>query len=398
LHFMNASRLLTRQRTVYYNIARSPRGISGNFGTSLNAPRSAFSTTSEAMDKGDDKKGGILAWADKDGSFNRKPSVFRNFISKAADSEFPPETGRYHLYVSYACPWAHRTMIVRKLKGLEKIIDLTSVHWHMGEKGWRFVTDDEKLPGENTRPDPINKGFTHIRDLYFKVNPDYEGRFLVPTLYDTKQEKIVSNESSEIIRMFYTEFDDIIDEQYRTPKVDLFPESLRPQIEETNGWTYDGINNGVYKSGFATSQEAYDKAVTALFEHLQKAEEALAAAAPSGPYYFGEQLTEADIRLYTTIVRFDPVYHQHFKCNIGSIRADFPNLHRWVRFLYWDVPAFHDTTEFDHIKKHYTRSHQQINPHSITPYGPIPDIMKKDEEVPAVRFAIEGEENKRRKK
>jgi putative glutathione S-transferase len=200
-----------------------------------------------AMDK---KPGGsILDWADKSGEFKRQQSVFRSWIENKPNAEFPPEKGRYHLYVSYACPWAHRALIVRELKGLKDIISYNSVHWHMGEKGWRFATSDEHIPGETT-PDPLHKDFTHLRDIYFEQNPDYEGRFTVPTLYDKKTNRIVSNESSEIIRMFYTAFDDIIEDQYK--KVDLFPEKLRKDIEEMNEWVYNDVNNGVYKSGFAT--------------------------------------------------------------------------------------------------------------------------------------------------
>ncbi|KAI4108190.1 MAG: hypothetical protein L6R37_001230 [Teloschistes peruensis] len=199
------------------------------------------------MDKAPDS---ITNWADKKtGAFNRLPSKFRNFISKEPGAEFPAEKGRYHLYVSYACPWAHRTLIVRKLKGLDDIIPYTSVHWEMLEKGWRFATPDEKLPGDNVTPDPIHKDVTHLRDIYFKVNPDYEGRFTVPLLFDVKQGKIVSNESSEIIRMFNDQFDDLLPEKYR--KVDLYPEHLREEIEAVNEWTYNDINNGVYKAGFA---------------------------------------------------------------------------------------------------------------------------------------------------
>ncbi len=207
-------------------------------------------------------------------------------------------------------------------------------------------------------PDPLHKDFTHIRDIYFDVDPDYTDRFTVPTLYDHKQKKIVSNESSEIIRMFYTEFDDLLPEQYK--KIDLFPENLKKDIEGSNEWTYNDINNGVYKSGFATTQEAYEKAVTPLFASLDRAEKHLAGHA--APYYYGEHVTEADVRLYTTIVRFDPVYVQHFKCNIRDIRSGYPALHKWLRKLYWDVPAFGETTQFEHIKKHYTKSHKQINP------------------------------------
>jgi putative glutathione S-transferase len=206
-------------------------------------PRRPFTATATlaAMDKAPEKS--ITNWADqKTGEFKRQQSVFRNWIENKPNAEFPPEKGRYHLYVSYACPWAHRTLIVRELKGLHDIVSFNSVHWHMGEKGWRFASTDEKVPGETT-PDPIHKDFTHLRDIYF------EGRFTVPTLYDKKTNKIVSNESSEIIRMFYYAFDDLVADKYKG--VDLFPEKLRKEIEGMNDWVYNDINNGVYKSGFA---------------------------------------------------------------------------------------------------------------------------------------------------
>lgn len=196
-----------------------------------------------------DKKDSILNWAGQNGEFKRQQSAFRNFISRDSQ-EFPPEKDRYHLYVSYACPWAHRALIVRKLKGLEDIIPFTSVHWHMLDKGWRFAEEGEDVPGTNTSPDPLHPGYKFLRDIYFEQDPNYEGRFTVPTLYDKKNKKIVSNESSEIIRMFYYEFDDLIEEKYRG--LDLFPKDLRKKIEEVNEWTYNDINNGVYKSGFAT--------------------------------------------------------------------------------------------------------------------------------------------------
>jgi putative glutathione S-transferase len=197
-------------------------------------------------------------------------------------------------------------LITRKLKGLEDIISFTSVHWHMQEKGWRFVEPEEHLPGENVTVDPLHKDFTHLRQIYFDVDPEYKGRFTVPTLYDKKTKRIVNNESSEIIRMFYTEFDDLLPDEYKN--VDLFPEKLQKEIEDTNAWTYDNINNGVYKCGFATTQAAYEKAVIPLFEHLDRVEKHLSTT--PGPYYFGDKITEADIRLYTTIVRFDVVYVQ----------------------------------------------------------------------------------------
>ncbi|ETI21074.1 hypothetical protein G647_07418 [Cladophialophora carrionii CBS 160.54] len=334
-------------------------------------------------------KGTITDWVkpgDKSGEFKRQASSFRNWISSDPNAEFPAEKGRYHLYVSYACPWAHRTLIVRKLKGLEDIIPFTSVHWHMAEKGWRFATKDETVPGENTTPDPLHPNNTHLRDLYFAANPNYEGRFTVPTLWDKKNQTIVSNESSEIIRMFYTAFDDLVDQKYRD--VVLFPDDLKDKIEEVNGWTYDDINNGVYKSGFATTQEAYEKNVVQLFKSLDRTEQILVEASSKGPYYFGDRLTEADVRLYTTIVRFDPVYVQHFKCNLRDVRSGYPHLHRWLRHLYWTIPAFGETTQFEHIKKHYTKSHKQINPFGITPVGPVPDILKQDEEVGVVKKAV----------
>ncbi|ORY64879.1 glutathione S-transferase [Pseudomassariella vexata] len=338
----------------------------------------------------------ITEWVkpgDKSGEFKRQASSFRNWISTESGAQFPPEKGRYHLYVSYACPWAHRILIVRKLKGLEEYISFSVVHWHMGEKGWRFPNpQDTDAEGENVIPDPIpgHKSFTHLRDVYFSVDANYGGRFTVPVLFDKIQNTIVNNESSEILRMLGTAFNDQLPAEYA--KVDLYPESLRNNIDETGEWTYDLINNGVYKSGFATTQEAYERNVTALFEALDKAEKHLSSIATSssskGPYYFGETLTEADIRLYVTLIRFDPVYVQHFKCNIRDIRSGYPYLHKWMRNLYWNVPAFRDTTNFLHIKRHYTQSHTQINPHSITPVGPVPDVLPLREEVAIVGAKI----------
>lgn len=250
------------------------------------------------------------------------------------------------------------------------------------DTGWRFKTDDEDVPGENVTKDPLHPEFTHLRDLYFHANKDYDGRFTVPTLWDKKKQTIVSNESAEIIRMFYTEFDDLLPEKYKTPNVDLFPKDLQSMIEETNDWTYNDINNGVYKSGFASSQDAYEKNVKTLFKSLDRVEQHLSSS--PGPFYHGDRITEADVRLYTTIIRFDPVYVQHFKCNIRDIRSGYPAIHRWVRNLYWNVDAFGSTTEFTHIKCHYTKSHGQINPYAITPFGPVPDILPVGEEVASV--------------
>ena len=239
------------------------------------------------------------------------------------------------------------------------------------------------MPGENTTPDPLHPNNTHLRDLYFSVRPDYEGRFTVPTLWDKKKQTIVNNESSEIIRMFYSVFDELLPQKYKD--IHLLPDDLKDKIEGVNKWTYDDINNGVYRSGFATTQEAYEKAVVQLFKSLDRTEQLLAESSSRGPYYFGDRLTEADVRLYTTIIRFDAIYVQHFKCNLRDIRSGYPHLHRWVRHLYWQNPAFGETTQFEHIKKHYSKSHKQINPFSITPVGPVPDILREDEEVAVVK-------------
>lgn len=320
----------------------------------------------------------ILKFADKDGAFKRRPSTFRDFISRTPGAKFAPEANRYHLYVSLACPWAHRTLIARVLKGLTQLIPVSIVHWHMDDKGWRFPTKDEvALVSKDDislgTPDHVY-GFERIRQIYYKADPNYAGRFTVPVLWDKKLQTIVNNESSEILRMFNTEFNDLVDANYA--QVDLYPEQLQSQIDDLNGWVYDTINNGVYKAGFSTTQEVYDREVTTLFEHLDKVEAILKANADKNEkFLIGNQLTEADVRLFTTIVRFDPVYHQHFKCNIGIIRYNYPNLHNWLRLLYWKIPGFHDTTDFHHIKFHYTKSHIGINPHGVTPAGPVPNIL-----------------------
>ncbi|PWW73404.1 hypothetical protein C7212DRAFT_333980 [Tuber magnatum] len=313
----------------------------------------------------------------KSGEFNRKPSSFCDLVSREPNAKFPPERGRYHLYVSYACPWAHRTLITRELKGLQDVIGVSVVHWHLGENGWRFGTIEEAAEHPEVTVSPeTNTGASFLRDLYFKARPDYDGRYTVPTLWDKKNKTIVSNESSEIIRFLYTEFDDLVDESRKG--VTYYPEELRKGIDELNEWVYATVNNGVYKAGFATKQEAYDVAVTKLFESLDRIEKILRDS--DGSYLLGKILTEADIRLYPTIVRFDPVYVQHFKCNLRMIRHDYPAIHKWMRHLYYDVPGFKETTNFEHIKKHYTKSHSQINPKGITPLGPVPDIMPKNTE------------------
>ncbi|GAA6022862.1 hypothetical protein JCM8202_003745 [Rhodotorula sphaerocarpa] len=323
----------------------------------------------------------ITSWASKDGQFRRQASAFRDTISK--DGKFPPEKGRYVLYVSLACPWAHRALIVRALKGLEEYLPVYTVHPFMGALGWSFcppVRDEEggypQTEGQVGEPDGIEGvtgdkvyGYKFLRELYFKADPEYSGRFTVPTLWDTKTETIVNNESSELIRMLNTEFNHLLPDDLA--KIDLYPEHLRAEIDDQNEWVYHTVNNGVYKSGFATKPDAYESNVTPLFESLDRLEERLR---DGRKFIAGDQLTEADIRLFTTIIRFDPVYHGHFKCNLGSIRHDYPRLNKWCRELYWNHDAFKSTTNFEHIKKHYYMSHGQINPTRIVPKGPLPPI------------------------
>lgn len=326
-----------------------------------------------------------MKFAGEDGAYKRRPSSFREFISSKPGARFPPEAGRYHLYVSFACPWAHRTLITRRLKGLTSIIGLSVVHWHMDDKGWRFPTKEE-LKTLKTEDDislgtpDHNYDFSRLRELYFKAEPDYEGRFTVPVLWDKKEGTIVNNESAEIIRMLNTEFNSILPSEYA--EVDLVPKDLESQIDELNSWIYDNINNGVYKAGFASKQEVYAKECQNVFDHLDKVEAILEKnhnGSKKGEFLLGNQLIEADIRLYTTIIRFDPVYVQHFKCNIGTIRTHYPYIHNWLRLLYWKIPGFQETTNFEHIKYHYTKSHIKINPYGITPLGPVPNILPLEE-------------------
>ncbi|PBK68942.1 glutathione S-transferase [Armillaria solidipes] len=298
-----------------------------------------------------------------DGSFKRAPSSFRNVIEKGG--KFEPELGRYHLYVSYACPWATRTLIVRKLKGLDDIVPVTVVSPRMGTDGWPFAPADQ-FPGADA--DPLYNS-QHVKDLYLKAESHYEGRFTVPVLWDKKLQTIVNNESSEIIRMFNTAFNDKLPADKAV--LDYYPESLRAEIDSLNDWIYPTINNGVYRSGFATTQAAYEEAVHKLFESLDKVEKLLTGK----DYIIGNQLTECDIRLWVTIIRFDPVYVGHFKCNIRTIRDGYPAINKWMKKLYWNNDAFKSSTNFEHIKTHYYWSHPHINPTRVVPVGPDPTIL-----------------------
>ncbi|PCD01230.1 glutathione S-transferase family protein [Halopseudomonas pelagia] len=279
-----------------------------------------------------------------DGEFVREDAGFRGAVEKGG--RFAPESGRYHLYVSLACPWAHRTLIMRKLKGLESHIDVTVVEPHMLEEGWTY-----------NPPEPLY-GYTRHHQLYTHAKSDYTGRVTVPVLWDKQEETIVNNESAEIIRLFNSAFNDLTGDTQ-----DFYPETLREEIDRINTRVYDEINNGVYKSGFATTQKAYEKACRTLFEALDWVEGLLAERR----YLAGEQITEADWRLFTTLVRFDPVYHGHFKCNIRRIE-DYPHMAGYLRELYqW--PGVADTVDFEHIKQHYYYSHETINPTRIVPLG-----------------------------
>ncbi|WP_306118469.1 MULTISPECIES: glutathione S-transferase family protein [unclassified Roseitalea] len=292
------------------------------------------------------------------GRFVRSDSAFRNWVTAdgapgpSGDGGFAAEPDRYHLYVSLACPWAHRTLIFRKLKKLEDLIGVSVVHHFMGTDGWTFETED------GASGDALF-GATHLHRIYTRAKPDYTGRVTVPVLWDKKTGTIVSNESAEIIRMFNTAFDGLTgDEQ------DFYPQALRDEIDAVNARIYDTVNNGVYKSGFATTQAAYEEAVGPLFDTLDWLEARLSGQR----YLMGETLTEADWRLFTTLVRFDPVYVGHFKCNIRRI-ADYPNLSNYTRDLY-QVPGVAETVDLRHIKGHYYESHETINPTRIVPAGP----------------------------
>lgn len=285
------------------------------------------------------------------GQFRRQDSRFRSSISRAPDAQFPPESGRYHLYVSLACPWAHRTLIFRKLKGLESHIGVTVVDPIMLENGWELSDAPE--------------GVRYLYQLYLKADARYEGRVTVPVLWDKKTQTIVSNESSEIIRMFNSEF-----EALSHSSADYYPVVLREEIDEVNERIYNTVNNGVYRAGFATTQAAYEEAFSELFDSLDWLENRLSQQR----YLVGDSMTEADWRLFTTLIRFDAVYVGHFKCNLKRI-ADYPALSAYLRELY-QVEGVAETVSFDHIKTHYYASHKTINPTGVIPLGPEQDFLR----------------------
>lgn len=304
-------------------------------------------------------------WYDTDstgGEFKRDTSKFRSWVTAdgspgpTGDGGFAAESGRYHLYVSHACPWAHRTMIFRALKDLTDHIDVSVVHPDMESEGWEFRTDFDGATGDR------QFGMDYLREVYLKAKPDASGRVTVPVLWDSRTGQIVSNESADIIRMFNSAFDGLTGNAD-----DYYPQALHDRIEAVNDRVYDTVNNGVYKAGFATSQEAYDKAVHPLFDSLDWIEGLLA----ENRYLTGDRITEADWRLFTTVLRFDRVYHTHFKCNRSRI-VDFPNLWGWARELHqW--PGVAKTVHPDHFMRHYYHSHDMINPNRIIPIGPDDD-------------------------
>ncbi|MFU9137075.1 glutathione S-transferase family protein [Erwinia tasmaniensis] len=296
------------------------------------------------------------------GRFHRSESAFRNWVTASGDAGptgkggFRAEAGRYHLYVSLACPWAHRALIMRKLKGLESLISVSVVHPLMLENGWTF---DQTFPGA-TGDDLYQHQYLY--QLYLQADKSYTGRVTVPVLWDKQQNTLVSNESADILRMLNSAFD-----AAGARAGDYYPVDLRDKIDRVNGWIYDTVNNGVYKSGFATTQEAYDEAVTALFNSLDRLEQMLG----QHRYLTGERLTEADLRLWTTLVRFDPVYVTHFKCDKYRI-SDYLNLNGFLREIY-QLPGLEETVNLAHIRHHYYCSHKTINPSGIISLGPAFD-------------------------
>ncbi|MDO5656826.1 MAG: glutathione S-transferase family protein [Paracoccus sp. (in: a-proteobacteria)] len=297
-----------------------------------------------------------------DGAFVRDTSRFRNWVTAdgaagpSGEGGFQAESGRYHLYVSYACPWAHRTLIFRALKDLSDHIGVSVVHPDMLDDGWTFATDFPGATGDGLF------GSSFMREIYTRDTHDISGRVTVPVLWDKAQGRIVSNESAEIIRMFNSAFDSVTGNS-----ADYWPKDLRSEIEAVNDRIYDGFNNGVYRAGFATSQDAYDEGARAVFETLDWLEDRLSSLR----YLCGDRLTEADWRTFTTALRFDPVYHTHFKCNRAWLR-EYPALWGWTRELY-QMPGVAETCHFDHIVRHYYYSHDTINPNRIIPINPVID-------------------------
>ncbi|MCU4751556.1 glutathione S-transferase family protein [Halobacteria archaeon AArc-curdl1] len=308
-------------------------------------------------------------YASDDGSFERQTTTFRDTIRADPDARFQPEAGRYHLYVSSACPWAHRTLLLRALKGLEDAISVSVVDPYRAEDGWQFTPEKEGCTVDHLH------GVDYLRELYVRADPTVTCRVTVPVLWDTKEDTIVNNESAEIIRMLDTEFDDVA-----TTHVDLYPDGYRDTVDRVIEDIYEPINNGVYRAGFATKQEPYDEAIDDLFSALEHWDSVLA----DQRYLAGDRLTEADICLFTTLVRFDQVYHTHFMCNVRFIR-EFEHLWPYLRDLY-QTPGVAGTVDMAHIKEHYYTTHPDVTPSGIIARGPDLDF-----EAPHGRDELAGE-------
>lgn len=293
-----------------------------------------------------------------EGSFTRQQDAFRGWVTKDGENGSPAEPGRYHLYVSLACPWAHRIIILRKLKKLESIIGMTVVDpIRTDDEGWRFTE------GQDHGLDPVNC-FEFLKEAYLATDPDFTGRVTVPVLWDTATKQIVSNSDDDLMRILDRAFD-----AFTNVRLNLTPPALLPEIDKLNEEIYERVNDGVYKAGFATSQTAYEQAVNELFMTLDQLEERLARSR----YLFGDDPVETDWRLFVTLVRFDPVYHGHFKCNYRKI-SEYPNLYGYLRDMY-QIPGVAETVNFDHIKRHYYVTHHEINPTGIVPVGPKQDLF-----------------------
>ncbi|MDH4250933.1 MAG: glutathione S-transferase family protein [Nitrospira sp.] len=290
------------------------------------------------------------------GGFMRQPDVFRRWVTADGSSGYPAAAGRYHLYVSWACPWAHRTIIVRKLKKLETVIGMTVVDPIRDERGWAF------REGAGHSPDTIN-GFSFLSEAYKVTDPDYIGRFTVPVLWDSVTRRIVTNSDDDLMRIFNSEFN-----RFTESPIDLYPDGLRQEIDELNTFIYENVNDGVYRAGFATSQHDYERAARRLFTALDQLDARLA----THRYLFGPEFVETDWRLFVTLVRFDAVYHGHFKCNLRRI-VDYPNLFGYLKDLY-QTDGIAETVNVDHIKRHYYVTHDDINPTRIVPIGPDQDL------------------------
>lgn len=303
----------------------------------------------------------------EDGAFERTQTSFRATVSDDPSAQHPAEAGRYHLYVSLACPWAHRTLIVRALKGLQHAISVDVVHPYLTDKGWSFDSDFAGATGDTVG------GRAYLQQRYLEAAPDYAGLITVPVLWDKHLGTVVSNESADIVRMLNSAFQSFSEH----PELDLYPAALRNEIDAVNAWIYPSINNGVYRSGFAQSQHAYERAVDELFGALDRAERLLTAQ----DTLCGGVLTEADVRLFTTLIRFDAVYHTHFKCNRRLI-AQYPALHRFTARIY-RLPGVADTVDMEQIRFHYYYSHRHINPTGIVPAGP--DVLQQ---LAAVDLAV----------